>query len=406
MSIASATHFDVVVAGAGPAGSTAAALIAENGHSVLLVERDAMPRLHVGESLIPAANEVLQRLGMIDTMLASRFPRKHSVQFVSASGHESAPFYFDDFESTGLGHTWQVIRSEFDEMLVENAKRLGANVLCRTRLRVMSTAPEYSAFELIAEDGNTSMVTCDVFVDATGQSALIGSTLGIKEVDPVLKNATVWTHYRGAQRDSGRDAGATVILHSKDKESWFWYIPLPDDVVSVGCTGALEYMFDAGLRPQDILDRELLRCPSMQCRLHNADRVAPVRATKDFSYKCQRGAGEGWVMVGDAYGFIDPVYSSGAFLALKSGEMAADSIVKAFSDNNFSKGALGAWQPEYDQGVSHFRKLVYAFYDDDFNFNSFLARFPRHRDSLTNVLVGNVFAPELATMFADLARGS
>ena len=251
--------FDVVIAGGGPAGATAAGLLAEHGHSVLLVERESIPRLHVGESLIPAANEVLERLGMIDQMLASSFPKKYSVQFVTESGRESHPFYFDGFESTGLGHTWQVVRSAFDRMLVDNAKRLGATVMPQTKLRAPDgRADSFQQLELQSSDGASFRVSNRVFVDATGQSALIGSTLGLKRNDPVLKNATVWTHFRGARRDSGRDAGATIILHSREKKSWFWYIPLPDDVVSVGCTGRLDYMFQSGnATAEDVFDREL-----------------------------------------------------------------------------------------------------------------------------------------------------
>jgi hypothetical protein len=178
--------YDVIVAGGGPAGAVSAALIAEFGYSVLLVERESFSRLHVGESLIPAANAVLDRLGMIDEMLASDFPKKYSVQFVTASGHESEPFYFDGFELTGLGHTWQVVRADFDRMLVENATRLGATVVSNTRLRSVSGERPFSRFELTDSDGETAESNCRVFVDATGQSTLIGSELGLKQVDPVL----------------------------------------------------------------------------------------------------------------------------------------------------------------------------------------------------------------------------
>ncbi|MDA1159611.1 MAG: NAD(P)/FAD-dependent oxidoreductase [Planctomycetota bacterium] len=353
-------NYDVVVAGGGPAGSTVAALLAEYGHSVLLVEREFVPRLHVGESLIPAANDVLSRLGMIDEMLASPFPRKYSVQFVTESRRESEPFYFDGFESTGLGHTWQVVRSEFDRMLVDNARRRGATIMSETKLRAPDgPSGSFEQLDLCSSDGGVYRATTRVFVDATGQSALIGSTLGFKQVDPVLKNATVWSHFRGAHRDAGRDAGATIILHSREKKSWFWYIPLPDDVVSVGCTGTLDYMFPGdGESAEQVFQRELDRCPSLQRRLAVAERVEPYRVTKDFSYKCRPGAGNGWVMVGDAYGFIDPVYSSGAFLALKSGEMAADAINAALIDNDISPERLGSWQASYDAGVENFRRLV------------------------------------------------
>lgn len=398
-------NYDVVVAGGGPAGSTVAALLAEYGHSVLLVERESVPRLHVGESLIPAANDVLSRLGMIDEMLASPFPRKYSVQFVTESGRESEPFYFDGFESTGLGHTWQVVRSEFDRMLVDNARRRGATIMSETKLRAPDgPSGSFEQLDLCSSDGGVYRATTRVFVDATGQSALIGATLGLKQVDPVLKNATVWSHFRGAHRDAGRDGSATIILHSREKKSWFWYIPLPDDVVSVGCTGAIDYMFPGdGRSAEQAFQRELDRCPSLKRRLAVADRVEPYRVTKDFSYKCRPGAGTGWVMVGDAYGFIDPVYSSGAFLALKSGEMAADAINAALIDNDVSPERLGSWQASYDAGVENFRRLVYAFYDMDFNFARFLARFPEHRGRVTDVLVGNVFKPDVVLMFDDIS---
>ncbi|MBM80563.1 MAG: alkylhalidase [Planctomycetaceae bacterium] len=397
--------FDVVVAGGGPAGATAAGLLAEHGHSVLIVERESIPRLHVGESLIPAANEVLDRLGMIDQMLASPFPKKYSVQFITESGRESEPFYFDGFESTGLGHTWQVVRSDFDRMLVDNARRLGATVMSQTKLRVPhGQAGSFRELELQASDGPPIRVSNRVFVDATGQSALIGSTLGLKRNDPALKNATVWTHFRGARRDSGRDAGATIILHSRDMKSWFWYIPLPDNIVSVGCTGRLDYMFQRGnSSAEEIFERELQRCESLQTRLATAERVEPYRATKDFSYRCRPGSGDGWVMIGDAYGFIDPVYSSGAFLALKSGEMAADSIHESLITGDVSAKTLGRWQPTYDAGVENFRQLVYAFYDMDFNFGRFLTQFPEHRGGITDILVGNVFKAGLEAIFHDIA---
>ena len=398
-------NYDVVVAGGGPAGSTVAALLAEYGHSVLLVERESVPRLHVGESLIPAANDVLSRLGMIDEMLASPFPKKYSVQFVTESGRESEPFYFDGFQSTGPGHTWQVIRSEFDRMLVDNARRRGATIMSATKLRAPDgPSGSFEQLDLCSSDGSAYRVTTRVFVDATGQSALIGSTLGFKQVDPVLRNATVWSHFRGAYRDAGRDAGATIILNSREKKSWFWYIPLPDDVVSVGCTGALGYMFPGdGESAEQVFQQELDRCLPLQRRLAVAERIEPYRVTKDFSYKCRPGAGAGWVMVGDAYGFIDPVYSSGAFLALKSGEMAADTINAALISKDLSPERLGSWQATYDVGVENFRRLVYAFYDMDFNFGRFLARFPGHRGRVTDVLVGNVFKPDVELMFDDVS---
>jgi len=403
----SADAFDVIVAGGGPAGATAASLLSRLGHSVLLVEREDIPRPHVGESLIPAANEVLDRLGMIGDMLASTFPKKHAVQFVSENGRESDPFYFDEIEPTGIGHTWQVVRSEFDRMLVDNAKQNGTTVLSRTKLRPLDDSDgSFARVGLRLAGGTHHIVTNRVFIDATGQSTFIASRLGLKQTDETLRNATVWTHFRGAHRGPGRDAGTTVILKTRDNKSWFWYIPLPDDIVSIGCTGRLEKMVNgASFAPATVFERELASCPALQRRLANAERVQPFRTTKDFSYKCRPGAGDGWVMIGDAYGFIDPVYSSGAFLALKSAEIAADAVHHALRCDDVSGERLGIWQSRFDRGVENFRRLVYAFYDDDFHFGRFLGRHPEHRNRITDVLVGNVFNPDAARMFADIEIG-
>ena len=188
-------------------------------------------------------------------------------------------------------------------------------------------------------------------------------------------------------------------MQTAGKKTWFWFIPLPDNMASVGCTGAMEYMFPGGSSTAETFQRELNRCPAMEQRLSDATRERDFLTTKDYSYSARYGAGPGWVLVGDAFGFIDPVYSTGVFLALKSGESAADAIDEALQNNDCSARRLGHWQTEHHQGVMLFRKLVYAFYDPKFSFGRFLKANPKYRKNVTDMLIGDVFKPGVGDIF-------
>ncbi|NOX57216.1 MAG: NAD(P)/FAD-dependent oxidoreductase [Planctomycetes bacterium] len=399
-------RYDVVVLGGGPAGATTAALLAERGHRVAVLERSAFPRFHVGESLIPETYGTLKRLGLIEKLRQSAFPKKYSVQFVSESGKESRPFYFDEHVPAESSQTWQVWREQFDQMLLDAAIERGAIV----QTQVQAVAALFDGDRVIGvrarrrnDSSETFTLRCRVLVDATGQSTFLASRLGLKQPDARLRMASVWSYFRGAHRGSGKDEGATIILQTPGKKSWFWYIPLPDDIVSVGCTGRLDYLFgDEGLSAAQVFERELGRCPALERRLAGATRERDYLVTRDFSYRTGQGAGPGWVLVGDALGFIDPVYSSGVFLALKSGEMAADAIDSALRTGDLSAKGLGGWQPRFAEGVDRFRRLVYAFYDPQFSFGRFLRQFPQHGARLADILRGRVFEPEIEKMFRDM----
>ena len=399
-----ASAADVVVIGGGPAGATTAALIAEAGYRVVVFERESIPRFHVGESLIPATYWTLDRLGLVEKLKASGFPQKFSVQFVTESGKETSPFYFDDFKPHESSQTWQVWRDDFDRMLIECAEQRGAEIVCEAQVtEVVFDADQVTGVRVRSaadQGGDSRFVSARVVVDASGLSAFLASRMDLKEADPLLRKATVWGYFRGAARDAGRDEGATIILQTEGKKSWFWYIPLPNDMVSVGCTGNLRYMFPGGgVDLEALWSREMARCPAMQRRLVDAKREGVLRTTRDFSYKATTAAGDGWVLVGDAVGFIDPVYSSGVYLALKSGEMAADAVVNGLATGDVSGERLGAWKESYDEGVMHFHKLVYAFYTPGFSFGALLRDHPECTEHLANILMGNVFEPGVGALF-------
>jgi flavin-dependent dehydrogenase len=412
---------EVIVIGGGPAGSTVAALVAEAGHSVQLFEREQFPRFSIGESLMPDTYWTFKRLGVLDKLKASAFPRKHSVQFFGKSGRSSAPFYFADNNPHESSVTWQVQRGEFDKMLLDNAGEKGAEIhqgarvlevlfdgvaeMGASRSDVAPAIPRATGVRAKLADGETRDFTAQVVVDATGQSALIGRKLKLTAPEPQLKKASIYTHYRGGHRDEGIDEGATLILHSENRDSWFWYIPLPEDKVSVGVVGAIDYLVQGREEDaQTIFDQELAICAPVQERLQGAEQLLPVKTTKDFSYHASRIAGEGWVLVGDAFCFLDPMYSSGVFLALKSGEMAADAIGEALAKGDFSAEQLGGFGPELVRGMEAVRKMVYAFYSKDFNFGEFLKRYPHCKQGVIDVLSGNLFSEHVEPIFGPMGE--
>ncbi|WP_145363560.1 NAD(P)/FAD-dependent oxidoreductase [Stratiformator vulcanicus] len=402
--------YDVILLGAGPAGAASAAIVAEAGYSTLLLERQAIPRFHVGESLIPETYWSLKRLGLIDRLKDSAFPKKYSVQFVNETGKESAPFYFDTYKDCESSVTWQVERGQFDKMLVDNAREKGTTV--RTDAHVMDVLwdGERAAGVKVrlghGDDRVVREIESKVIMDATGQSAFIANRLGLRDPDPKLKKGTIWTYWKDAKRDPGeRDEGCTLIIAGADKKTWFWFIPLSDGITSVGCTGDMAHMFGKHrTSPEATYMEEVEKSPGIMRRLEGATRVKEFFTTKDFSYYSSRGSGEGWVSVGDAYGFIDPVYSSGVFLALKSGEYGADAVVRALEANDLSAEKLGGWQHCYKEGVQNFRRLVYAFYSDDFSIGGFLKKHPEFKDGIVDILIGDVFKPGLDDMFRCMSE--
>ena len=398
------TLYDLIVIGGGPAGSTVAALVAKSGYRVLLFERASKPTFKIGESLMPATYWTFQRLGVLERLGASHFPRKHSVQFYSHSGKASAPFYFSENDPHESSVTWQVLRSEFDQMLLDNAADIGVEVVRGAAVqRVLFDGDRAEGAEVRLPDGRVCNLRSRIVADASGQSALLARKLALKMVDPELKKASIFTHVRGATRDPGIDEGATLVLLTENKDSWFWSIPLANDCTSIGVVGSLDYLLqNRSENAQQIFDDELSRCRPLLNRLQGAEQLFPVRVTQDFSYRARRLAGEGWLLVGDAYGFLDPIYSSGVFLALKTGEWAADAIGEAFDRDDLSASRLGAFADNVESAMGAVRNLVQAFYTKDFSFSSFLKRYPHCKQGIVDILSGNIFSESVPIVFGPL----
>jgi flavin-dependent dehydrogenase len=394
---------EVIVIGGGPAGSTVSTLLAQRGHSVALFERERFPRFHIGESLIPETYWVLERLNMLHKMQQSHFVKKYSVQFVNASGKLSAPFYFHDNKPHQCSQTWQVVRSEFDQMMLDNAREHGVDA--REGVHVVDVifdGDRAVGVTIKESDGSRREIGAHVVVDASGQAALLQNRFKLRVWDPILNKGAIWTYWRGAYRDTGRDEGATMVLQTDNRNGWFWYIPQHDDVVSVGIVAPFDYLLKGrGANHERTYLQEVERCPAVKSRIAGAERATGYFVTRDYSYRSKRVAGDGWVLVGDAFGFLDPLYSSGVLLALKSGELAADAIADALERADVSEAQLGAWGPLFNQGVDRMRRLVCEFYDG-FSFGAFVRQYPHLRGTITDLLIGDLFTDRVDAVWEPM----
>lgn len=378
---------DVIVIGGGPAGSTAASVLAMHGRKVLLFEKEKFPRYHIGESLLPFCWYPLERIGVLPQMEASKFPRKHSVQFVRMNGKQSTPFYFSDRYKHPSAVTWQVERATFDQMLLANAKSKGVEVHEQTAVRdVLMEGGKAVGVRVGDREYRSSMV-----IDASGRDSISHQKEGWRVRDPKLNKVALWTYWRGAKRDAGIDEGATTVAYLPDK-GWFWYIPLPDDVISVGIVAEKDFLFGDGEKDFETVYR---RC--MQQNQWIVDHLAPgtqfgpYRVTAEYSYRAKYSSADGLVMAGDAYQFLDPVFSSGVFLALKTGEMAGDAVHAALEAGDVSASRFTQYSDTACMGVESMRRLVYAFYNPDFSFKAACAKGPEIAGRITDCLSGDLF---------------
>jgi len=400
-------NFDVIVMGGGPAGSTVAGILAREGRKVILFEKEIFPRHHIGESLMTDTYWTFRRLGILEKMRESPFVRKYSVQFANSAGKESRPFYFFEAVHHESAVTWQITRAQFDHLLIDHAAEQGVTVHQGVLVKqVLFEGDQAVGVEVQMPDGTREKYFAKVVVDATGQMAMLSNKFRWRVRDPKLKKAVIYSYYKGAHREPDLNGGATLVLRTEPGSGgWFWYIPLENDITSVGIVADPEYLVQG--RGQDlakILQEEIDKCEPVRKRVAPGTRVDKIYSILDYSYRSKHNAGNGFIIIGDAYGFLDPIYSSGVLLALKMAELAADAIHDAFNHDDFSAARLGQYQAKLDRGIESMRKLVYAFYNDGFSFSGFLRKYPEERVHIINLLIGDVFREGVDSIYGPMSE--
>lgn len=382
--------YDCLVLGAGPGGCVASTILADAGYHVALIDKEKFPRYKIGESMIPYNYFPLARIGMIEKMQASDFPKKYSVQFVGRDGRQSQPFYFSEHLDHACAQTWQVTRDVFDAMMLENAREHGVEVFESVTARTLIESDDKIGGASCVDGGKAR---CDfrakVTIDASGGKAVAMSNLKWRIVDENLIKRAVWAYYRGARRDTGIDEGTTTIGYL-DHKNWFWYIPLRDDIVSVGVVGDKEYLFGTTNDLATVLNGKVRE------NIWLEERMTPGTLEGDYyvcvhrSYRSKYCARDGLVLVGDALTFLDPVFSTGMYLALVSGELAADAVIEALKKGDVSGKQFETYGEEVCRRIETLRRLVYAFYAEDFSFRELIMKYPDLKSAVTDCLVGKL----------------
>lgn len=356
------TVCDILVIGGGPAGSTAAISLARLGWRVLLLEKDRHPRFHIGESLLPMNLPILERLGVLDQVEAIGV-RKVGADFPRPAAGEGMThvFRFDRALTDGCTHAFQVRRDEFDQLLFDAARDAGADA----RDGVAVTAVEFGAdgrptgARARGTDGVEFTISMRYLVDASGRDTFLGNKLKLKRKNPKHQSAALFSHFRGVERRPGEDAGNITI--ERFSHGWVWMIPLRDDVMSIGAVCSPDYLKQRKGDGESFLMRTLQGIPTLWPRMDGAERVAPVHATGNYSYTSTRMYGPGWTTVGDAYVFIDPIFSSGVYLGMHSAERAATMIDAALREPARETALQKAMAREFDRGLKEFSWFIYRF---------------------------------------------
>ncbi|HXE77895.1 MAG TPA: NAD(P)/FAD-dependent oxidoreductase [Rhodanobacter sp.] len=383
---------DVLIIGGGPAGSTAGALLAQRGHRITLLEKARHPRFHIGESLLPANLPLLDKLGVADAVRAMAM-EKWGAEFVSPwHAQRSQTFEFADAWNKSMPQSYEVRRSGFDEILIRNTARQGAEVIEGCRATHVAFDPDHrgATIEARHDDGRSDTWRARFVLDASGRDTFLGKKFGTRRRNPRHNSSALYAHFSGARRHPGRAAGNITVFWFE--HGWFWFIPLADGATSVGAVVWPHYLKTRSKPLEDFFHDTIALCPALGARLHDAARITPVEATGNFSYACDQTHGANYLLLGDAFSFIDPVFSSGVMLAMQGGFCAADAVDTCLREPQRARTALKRFDRQVRHGPRAFSWFIYRITTPTMR-DLFMG--PRNvlrvREALLSMLAGDIF---------------
>jgi flavin-dependent dehydrogenase len=369
----SSTEHDVIAVGGGPAGSTAATLLARSGHDVLVFEKERFPRDHVGESMLPFCFPLFEDLGVLDE-LRKRFVRKPGVRFLHRDGATATSWCFGHVIHDESYLSFQVNRAPFDQILLNNSRRVGAEVYEGTKVESVDLCdPGRVVVETVGGNGERRSHSARFLIDASGRDALVGTRNGWRKPREELDRTALWSHWTGVEMAGGLEEGLSLIIYmGEEKKGWIWVFPLAEDRVTVGVVMNNAYMREQSglLRRQgskdwrlDLCMQELNRSPFVRELLEGAERALPIQVNGNYSYEVENHFGANYAMIGDARGFIDPIFSSGVFLSIKTAYLVTDALQAMLAGDPAAEERMAQAYEKVTGAYNFVHRMIRLFYN-------------------------------------------